>query len=207
MHQRLPHQPPAHPVPAGQRPDRQPLPPPITPDALEQLSLRGRHQTHLTPPSTTRLPRSTRPAGPLQAGKGFRHPPPARAGPDQAVVATCSAHGPYLLMVSGRSSPGESQSSVSARSMPAQRGRRYADRYFWARHPEIAGGSVHHVHAVSSRATPSPPSRRQAARSPVAATRFATASETQKALSRLGRGLDLRKLVAGAGFEPATSGL
>jgi hypothetical protein len=28
-----------------------------------------------------------------------------------------------------------------------------------------------------------------------------------KALSRLGKGLDLRKLVAGAGFEPATSGL
>jgi hypothetical protein len=28
-----------------------------------------------------------------------------------------------------------------------------------------------------------------------------------KTLSRLGKGLDLRKLVAGAGFEPATSGL
>src|SRR5580704_4156639 len=28
-----------------------------------------------------------------------------------------------------------------------------------ARHPAIAGGSVHHVHAVSSRVTPSPPSR------------------------------------------------
>jgi hypothetical protein len=24
-------------------------------------------------------------------------------------------------------------------------------RYLWARHPEIAGGSVHHVQAVSSR--------------------------------------------------------
>jgi hypothetical protein len=30
---------------------------------------------------------------------------------------------------------------------------------------------------------------------------------TQKALSLPGKGLDLRKLVAGAGFEPATSGL
>ena len=30
---------------------------------------------------------------------------------------------------------------------------------------------------------------------------------TRKALSLLGKGLDLRKLVAGAGFEPATSGL
>jgi hypothetical protein len=80
-------------------------------------------------------------------------------------------------------------------------------RYLWARHPAIAGGSVHHVHAVSSRATPSPPSRRQAARSPGAATRLATAPDTQKAFSSLGKGLYLRKLVAGAGFEPATSGL
>jgi hypothetical protein len=30
---------------------------------------------------------------------------------------------------------------------------------------------------------------------------------TQKALFLIGKGLDLRKLVAGAGFEPATSGL
>ena len=79
--------------------------------------------------------------------------------------------------------------------------------YLRAKHPEIAGGDVHHVHAVSFRATPSPPSRRQAARSPVAATRLATAPDTQTALSSLGKGLDLRKLVAGAGFEPATSGL
>jgi hypothetical protein len=34
-----------------------------------------------------------------------------------------------------------------------------------------------------------------------------TVPVTQEALSRLGKGLDLRKLVAGAGFEPATSGL
>ncbi len=80
-------------------------------------------------------------------------------------------------------------------------------RYLWAKHPAIAGGSVHHVQAVSSRVTPSPPSRRRAARRAVAATRFTTVPETQKALSLLGKGLDLRKLVAGAGFEPATSGL
>jgi len=30
----------------------------------------------------------------------------------------------------------------------------------WARYPATAGGNVHHVHAVSFRATPSPPSRR-----------------------------------------------
>ncbi len=80
-------------------------------------------------------------------------------------------------------------------------------RYLWARHPAIAGGSVHHVQAVSSRVTLSPPSRCQAARSPVPTTRLTTAPGTQKALSLLGKGLDLRNLVAGAGFEPATSGL
>ena len=60
-------------------------------------------------------------------------------------------------------------------------------RDLWAGHPEIAGVGVHHVQAVSSRATPSPLSRRQAARNPVcqarnpvAATRFTTASETQR---------------------------
>jgi len=76
--------------------------------------------------------------------------------------------------------------------------------YLWAKHPEIPSGSVHHVHAVSSCAALS---RRQAARNPVAATRFTTVPETQKALSLLGKGLNLRKLVAGAGFEPAPSGL
>ena len=30
-------------------------------------------------------------------------------------------------------------------------------RYLWARRPAIACGSVHHVQAVSSRVTPSPP--------------------------------------------------
>ena len=79
--------------------------------------------------------------------------------------------------------------------------------YLWARRPAIAGGSVHHVQAVSSRVTPSPPSRRQAAQSLVATTLFTTVPGTQKALSLPGKGLDLRKLVAGAGFEPATSGL
>ena len=77
-------------------------------------------------------------------------------------------------------------------------------RYLWARHPAIAGGSVHHVQAVLSRVSLS---RCQATWSPAPTTRFTTAPGTQKALSRLGKGLDLRKLVAGAGFEPATSGL
>ena len=79
--------------------------------------------------------------------------------------------------------------------------------YFWAGRPEVAGGSVHHVQAVSSRVTPSPPSRCRAARRAAPTTRFTTVPGTQKALSLPGKGLELRKLVAGAGFEPATSGL
>ncbi len=80
-------------------------------------------------------------------------------------------------------------------------------RYLRAKHPAIPSGGVHHVQAVSSRVTLSPPSRRQAARSPASTTRFTTVPDAQKALSLTGKGLDLRKLVAGAGFEPATSGL
>jgi hypothetical protein len=52
----------------------------------------------------------------------------------------------------------------------------------WAKHPKIAGSNLHHVHAVSSRVTPSPPSRRRAAQRAVAATRFTTVPETPKAL-------------------------
>jgi hypothetical protein len=80
--------------------------------------------------------------------------------------------------------------------------------YLWARRPGIAGDSVHPVHAVSSRVAPSPPSntRRQAAPNPAAATRLATAPGTQKTLSRLGKGLDLRKLVAGRDLNPRPLG-
>jgi hypothetical protein len=79
-------------------------------------------------------------------------------------------------------------------------------RDLWAGRPEGAGGSVHHVQAVSSRVTTSPvtlPDRAE----PCSTTPFTTVPGTQKALSLPGKGLDLRKLVAGAGFEPATSGL
>jgi hypothetical protein len=75
-----------------------------------------------------------------------------------------------------------------------------------AGHPEIAGRSVHHVHAVSSRVTPSPPSLPGRAEGCFCYT-FYYSSDAQKALSPLGKDPDLRKLVAGAGFEPATSGL
>ena len=63
------------------------------------------------------------------------------------------------------------------------------------------------VHAVSSGVTTSPPSRCQATRSRVFTTRLTTAPETQRPSPLPGKGPELRKLVAGAGFEPATSGL
>ena len=58
--------------------------------------------------------------------------------------------------------------------------------------------------AVSLRASPSHLSGRGV---PRRHPRLVTFPVTHKALPRLGKGLDLRKLVAGAGFEPATSGL
>ena len=60
--------------------------------------------------------------------------------------------------------------------------------YLWATHPEIADGSVHHVQAVSSRVTLSPPSRCQAARSPAPTTPFTTVPGTQKSLLLIGKG-------------------
>jgi hypothetical protein len=53
-------------------------------------------------------------------------------------------------------------------------------RYLRAKHPAVTGGNVYHVQAVPSRVIPSPPSRGQAARSPVAATSFTTVLETQR---------------------------
>jgi len=91
-------------------------------------------------------------------------------------VGSGSAHGPHLLTVSVRTSAAKSHSGVSARSSrasadagaltillgqaPSDRGRQRPPRprCLIPRHP-------------------SPPSRRQAARNPVAATRFSTAPE------------------------------
>jgi len=74
----------------------------------------------------------------------------------------------------------------------------------WARRPAITGNGVHNVQVVSARAVPS---HRRAAPESWRAARFTTVPGTQKALSLVGKGPYLRKLVAGAGFEPATSGL
>ena len=78
--------------------------------------------------------------------------------------------------------------------------------YRWAGRPAVAGGSVHHVQAVSSRVTSSPPSRCRAARSPAPTTCFTTVPGTQKALSLPGKGPDLRKLVAGRDLNPPPLG-
>ena len=78
--------------------------------------------------------------------------------------------------------------------------------YRWAGRPAVAGGSVHHVQAVSSRVTSSPPSRCRAARSPAPTTCFTTVPGTQKALSLPGKGPDLRKLVAGRDLNPRPLG-
>ena|SRR5690349_9391225 len=56
--------------------------------------------------------------------------------------------------------------------------------YLWAKRPATEGGSVRHVHAVSSRAIPSPPSRRQAAPS----LTLTTVPSTQKTLLLIGKG-------------------
>lgn len=87
MRQRLPHQPPVHPVPAGQT---------DSPSRHQSRRMRsnspafaGRHRTLLTPRSTTRLPRATRPAGPVQAG--IRIPLPPQPGRGQCPVCGKSA--------------------------------------------------------------------------------------------------------------------
>ena len=123
MRQRLPHQSPVHPVPAGQRPDRQPLPPRITPDALEQLSLRGRHQTLLTPRSTTRLRRATRPAGPLQADIRIPSPAPspggARSSRPSGAKSSRRSQSCWAPMPSSARAPGPEDNDISPRRTEA----------------------------------------------------------------------------------------
>ena len=111
--------------------------------------------------------------------------------------------GAYLLTVSVRTGAAKSHSGLSVRSSgPARTPVRR--RYFWARRPEIAGDVVYRVPRCLTPCQPVSPVRpRRTAPEPP----LVTFPVTQKALSWLGKGLDLRKLVAGAGFEPATSGL
>jgi hypothetical protein len=72
------------------------------------------------------------------------------------------------------------------------------------KHPEIAGDVVHRVPRCLAACQPVSPVR---PRRTAPAPHLVTFPVTQKALSVIGKGLELRKLVAGAGFEPATSGL
>ena len=77
-------------------------------------------------------------------------------------------------------------------------------RDLWARRPEIAGGSVYRLlRCLAPCQLVSPVGPWPAAPAHALVTRRVT----RKALSLVGKGLELRKLVAGAGFEPATSGL
>ena len=113
-----------------------------------------------------------------------------------------SAHGPHLLTVSVRSAA-KSHSGVSARSSRASAdagaptillGQAPRDR---RRQRPPRPGCLIPCHPVS-------PSRRA---EPCCCYTLCYSARAQKALSSLGKGLDLRKLVAGAGFEPVTSGL
>ena len=85
--QRLPHQPPVHPVLARQRPHRQAPVPRITPDQLEQLDLGGHHSSLLRPARTLTLPRQPPRWGHFKPTRPSRHQPPPRSG------ATSSRHG------------------------------------------------------------------------------------------------------------------
>ena len=76
--------------------------------------------------------------------------------------------------------------------------------YLWEKHPAIAGDVVYRVPRCLAACQPVSHVRpRHTSATPL----LVTFPVTQKALSLPGKGLDLRKLVAGAGFEPATSGL
>ena len=61
-------------------------------------------------------------------------------------------------------------------------------RDFWARHPAIAGGSVHHVHAVSSRATPVSAVALPGTAEPCGCYMSCYTPETPKALFLVGKG-------------------
>ena len=80
--------------------------------------------------------------------------------------------------------------------------------YLWEEHPAIAGGAVCRVPRCLTACQPvSPAGPQPAASVSRLVTYLVTCPVTQKALSLAGKGPELRKLVAGAGFEPAASGL
>ena len=116
-----------------------------------------------------------------------------------------SAHGPHLLAVSVRSAA-KSHSGVSARSSRASAdagaptillGQAPRDRR--PQRPSRLGRPIP-SHVVSPVALPG-------SAEPCCCYMFCYTPKTSKALSLSGKGLDLRKLVAGGGFEPPTSGL
>jgi hypothetical protein len=81
-------------------------------------------------------------------------------------------------------------------------------RYFWARRPAIASENVYHVPRCLTPCQPISPVRSSARRTGSRlVTYLVTCPVMPKVLSLPGKDLDLRKLVAGEGFEPSTSGL
>jgi hypothetical protein len=78
----------------------------------------------------------------------------------------------------------------------------------WEKRPAIAGGNVYRVPRCLTPCQPVSPAGPQPA-APVSrlVTYLVTCPVTSRALSLAGKGPDLRKLVAGGGFEPPTSGL
>ena len=113
-----------------------------------------------------------------------------------------SAHGSRLLMVSVRSAAKSHSGECAFES--GQRGRRCTE--------DTSGPGAQRSQAMSStgfRAVPprASPSHLSGRGGPHRHLPLVTFPVTQKALSLSGKGLDLRKLVAGGGFEPPTSGL
>ena len=92
-----------------------------------------------------------------------RRPATRRNAWDQYVAAFNPGKGwtpPFLAAVCHEQTSGSRYSRATARrsgqSSAGQEETGECPWYRWAKHPAIAGSSVHHVQAVSSRATPSP---------------------------------------------------
>ena len=89
--QRLPHRPPMHLMPVGQRPDRKTITPMITPDRLEQLHPRPRHFRPSPSPTRTRRAFGVGPDQTVITMPGVSEMGPSQTvtvGPDQTDRAT-----------------------------------------------------------------------------------------------------------------------
>ena len=142
-----------------------------------------------------------RSASPCAVLRRFAHSPASAARPPTAPAAPACYH-PYPQQTAdhGRShhQPGLKRETTHVVKSEfktgtlVQRGQEetVGRLYLWAKHPAIAGGSVYHIHAVSSRPVSpvSPPGRA----GPCCCYRFCYSIQNAKALSRPGKDLDLR---------------